>query len=494
MVPALVDLDLDVSAGEVHALVGANGAGKSTLARIVAGLVAPGGGRMRLSGADYAPGSKADAERAGVHIVQQELMLLPTLSVAENLFLNRLPRRLGVIDRRRLHRDASTALAAVGLEGIDPRTPAGQLGMGHQQLVEIAAALARPCRVLILDEPTAALTNTEVELLFAQVARLRSQGVAIVYISHRMDEVRRIADRVSVLRDGRLVETGTAAELSVDRAIDLMVGREAVSTAHSRTTDPGRPVLRVEGLRRGALVRDVSLEVRAGEILGIAGLVGSGRTELLRAIFGADPVEGGRVLIDGKPVAARQPRDAVRAGMGFVSEDRQRHGVLLPQPVRVNMTLARIDAATGRRGWIDPARERAAAARLQQLLDVRCASTEQPAGELSGGNQQKTVLSRWLLRDPRVLLLDEPTRGIDVAAKQTVYRLLNDLAAGGKALVVVSSELPELLAICDRIAVLSAGRLVATFVRGNWSEDRILAAAFSEHARSLRDEPRSGTP
>ena len=484
--PALVDLDLDVRAGEVHALVGANGAGKSTLARIISGLVTPDSGHMRLSDGPFAPSSKAHAERAGVHIVQQELTLLPTLTVAENLFLNRLPHRLGVIDYRQLHRNATTALAAVGLDAIDPRTPAGELGVGRQQLVEIAAALARRCRLLILDEPTAALTDAETELLFTHIARLRREAVAIVYISHRMDEIRRIADCVSVLRDGRLVETGAAGELSVDRAIRLMVGRDPVEIGHSRSNDIGRPVLRVEGLRRGTIVRNVSFEVRSGEILGVAGLVGSGRTELLRAIFGADRTDAGRVLVDGRPVKAHQPRDCVRAGIGLVPEDRQRHAMLLPQPVRMNMTLARIDAVTRRRGWIHPARERNLVGGLQQLLDIRCASTEQPIVELSGGNQQKAAIARWMLRDCRILLFDEPTRGIDVGAKQTVYRMLNDLAHEGKALVIVSSELPELLAVCDRIAVLSAGRLVATFDRGDWTQDRILAAAFSEHATSLR--------
>ncbi len=484
-VPALVDFDLDVLAGEVHALVGANGAGKSTLARIVAGLVRPDNGHMRLAESAYAPKSKAQAEHAGVHIVQQELNVLPTLSVAENLFLNRLPRRLGLIDERRLHRDAATALTAMGLGSLDPSTPAGELGIGHLQLVEIAAALARPCRLLVLDEPTAALTDTEIELLFTRIGRLRGEGVAIIYISHRMDEIRRIADRVSVLRDGRLVETGAAADLSLERAIRLMIGRETLAVAHARSGGAGAPVLQVERLRRGDRVREVTLEVRAGEILGIAGLVGSGRTELLRAIYGADPVEGGRVLIDGKEVRARQPRDSVRAGMGLIPEDRRHQALLLPHPVRINMTLARIDAAARRHGWIDPRREAAAAVSLQQLLDIRCASIEQPVVELSGGNQQKVVISRWMLRDCRVLLFDEPTRGVDVGAKQTVYRLLADLAAEGKALVVVSSELPELLALCDRIAVLSAGRLVATFDRGDWTQDRILEAAFSEHTTSL---------
>jgi ribose transport system ATP-binding protein len=485
-VPALIDFDLDLRAGEVHALVGANGAGKSTLARIVSGLTRPDGGEMRLSGRAFSPGSKADAERAGVHIVQQELTLLPTLSIAENLFLNRLPGRLGLIDYGRLHRDATAALGAVGLDAIDPRAPASELGVGHQQLVAIAASLARPCRLLILDEPTAALTDPEIDLLFTHIERLRRQAVAIVCVSHRMDEIRRIADRISVLRDGRLVETGAAAQMPVDRAIQLMVGQETLDAEHHRSRQFGPARLRVEHLSRGTAVRGVSLEVRGGEILGLAGLVGSGRTELLRAIFGADRPDAGRVFVDGAEVYSRHPAECVRAGMGLVPEDRQQDGLLSTQPVRINVTLARLDAVTRRRVWIDRVREHGTAARLRDLLDIRCASIEQPIGELSGGNQQKGLIARWMLRDCRVLLFDEPTRGIDVGAKQTVYRLLHDLAADGRAVVIVSSELQELLAICDRIAVLSAGRLVRTFERGDWSQDRILAAAFSGHTASLR--------
>ena len=477
--PVLTGVDLDLRPGEVHALVGANGAGKTTLARIVCGLTAPDGGAMTLGGAPYAPRSKAEAERAGVQVVMQELNLVGTLTVGENLFLGRLPRRLGFVDYARLRRRAAEALAAVGLEAVDPETPVARLGVGQQQLVEIAAALARPCRVLVLDEPTAALTDPEIALLFRHVRRLTAEGVGVVYVSHRMDEIRRIADRVTVLRDGRVVETAPAAALSLDRIVRLMVGRAVVDEHDLGEREIGPLALRVEGLRRGAAVRGVGFEVRKGEILGVAGLVGSGRTELLRAVFGADPPEAGRVLVDGRPVAIRSPRDAVRAGIGMIPEDRKQHGLLLPRPVRLNATLARLEAVTRPRGWVAPARERDVAERVAGQVAVHAAGVEQPAAELSGGNQQKVVLARWLLRDPDVLLLDEPTRGIDVGAKATVYRLLGELAARGKALVVVSSELRELMAVCDRIAVMSAGRLVATFERGEWTEDAILAAAIS---------------
>jgi ribose transport system ATP-binding protein len=482
-VPVLSDLDVEVRPGEVHALVGANGAGKSTLARIVAGLVRPDGGTMWLGGEPYAPVTKADAEAAGVHMVQQELNLIGTLSVAENLFLNRLPRRFGLVDRGVLHRDARRALAAVGLPELDPETRTGGLGVGHQQLVEIAAALSRACRLLILDEPTAALTDPEIETLFGHVARLRSEGVGIVYISHRMEEIRRIADRVTVLRDGRLIETRPVATASIDAMVQAMVGRSVVEAMHRETRPAGAVALRVEGLRRGERVRNVSFEVRRGEVLGFAGLVGSGRTETLRAVFGADRPESGRVLAGDPPRAVRigSPRDAVRAGIGLIPEDRKQDGLLLTQPLRVNITLARMDAVSHGNGWVRTSSERREAERFRALLDVRCASVEQPVAELSGGNQQKAVIARWLLRDCDVLLFDEPTRGIDVAAKAAVYTLLDDLAAAGKAIVVASSEMEELMAISDRIAVLSAGGIAATFPRGGWTHDGIMEAAFSGH-------------
>lgn len=489
--PVLVDVDLALQPGEVHALVGANGAGKSTLARIVCGLTEPNAGAMTLAGRPYAPRSLAEAEAAGVQMVMQELSLIGTLSVSENLFIDRLPRRLGFVDYARLHAMAHEALSAVGLEDIDPTTPVSRLGVGQQQLVEIAAALARPCRLLILDEPTAALTDPEIDLLFAHVRRLKAEGVGVIYVSHRMEELRRITDRATVLRDGRVVATQPTAALPTDRIVELMVGRELVEQIDLGERSIGPVALRVEGLRRGHAVRDVSFEVRRGEVLGLAGLVGSGRTETVRALFGADLPDAGRVFLgdDPAPVPIAEPPDAVRAGIGMIPEDRKQQGLLLTQPVRVNTTLARIGTVTKAGGWIDADRERATAERLSRELAVQSASVEQPVLELSGGNQQKVVLSRWLLRDADVLLFDEPTRGIDVGAKQTVYRLLGELAARGKALVVVSSELRELMAVCDRIAVMSDGRLVATFARGAWTEDVIMGAALSGYLHRPKPDP-----
>jgi ribose transport system ATP-binding protein len=489
-VPVLTELDFELRAGEVHALMGANGAGKSTLSRIICGLTAPDHGAMSLYGRPYEPRSKLDAEQAGVQMVMQELNLVPTLSVAENLFLNRLPSRFGFVARADLNARSAQALAAVGLEGMDPRTPVGRLGVGQQQLVELAAALARPCRVLVLDEPTAALTDPEIELLFGHLRRLRAHGIGILYISHRMEEIQRISDRITVLRDGRVTGTRAVNEASMDEIVRLMVGERGVDALDHQPRRLGDVALRVEGLTRADRVRDVHFEVRRGEIFGLAGLVGSGRTETLRAIFGADLPDAGRVVRgSGPPLAIRGPWDAVRAGIGMVPEDRKDQALLLSQPLRVNMTLAQLPALARRRAWINRDREDRAAAALHQRLQVHSRSLEQPASELSGGNQQKVVIARWLLRDCDVLLFDEPTRGIDVAAKLAVYRLLQELAARGKALVVVSSELGELMALCNRIGVMSAGRLVATYARGEWTEERITAAAFEGYARPSRAIP-----
>ncbi|MBN1845406.1 MAG: sugar ABC transporter ATP-binding protein [Sedimentisphaerales bacterium] len=481
-VQALRSVDFELRAGEVHALVGENGAGKSTLSRIVVGLETPDNGSMELFGEDYLPRSKRQAEDRGIRMVMQELNLIGRLSVAENIFLDNLPSTGGFVRYGRLHAAAAAIMARVGLADVDPATPADALGIGQQQMVEIAAGLSRDCRVLILDEPTASLTDREIELLFIQIRNLREQGVAICYISHRMEEILRIADRITVLRDGRRIETLAAAETTIDAVIRCMVGRDVRQELMSREKPAGEVALRAEGLSRGAKVRQVSFELRRGEILGLAGLMGSGRTETLRALFAADPPAGGAVYLYGSnaPARLRHPGDAVRRGLAFCTEDRKQQGLLLPLPVRCNITLTRLREVS-RWGWIRAADERAVAGQYVAALAVRCPSIEQPVGFLSGGNQQKVVIAKWLFCNCDILMFDEPTRGIDVGAKYEIYRLLARLADRGKAVLVVSSEWDELMAVCDRIAVMSDGYLVETFTPDRWSRQRILEAAYSQY-------------
>jgi ribose transport system ATP-binding protein len=486
--PVLADVSLSLRAGEVLALTGENGAGKSTLSKIIGGLVDPTTGTMRLADAPYAPASRTEAEGLGVRMVMQELNLLPTLSVAENLFLNRLPRAgafsFGWIDRRKLRDDARHAMAQVGLDAIDPDTLVGELGIGHQQMVEIARNLIDDCRVLILDEPTAMLTAREVDLLFEQIDRLKKRGVALVYISHRLEELARVAEQVAVLRDGRLVHVDAMANLTSDQIVTWMVGRELGERIDLGVRNIGAPLLRVERLTRGKAVREVSFDVRAGEIFGISGLIGAGRTELMRLIYGADRKDSGTVALAATPgatpapVQIDSPADAVRAGIALITEDRKGEGLLLPQPIAANVSLGNL-GSVARHGVVDAKRENALAQKQIDAMRIRSSGPGQIVGELSGGNQQKVVIGRWLARDCRVLLFDEPTRGIDVGAKFDIYGLMGALAREGRALVVVSSDLRELMLICDRIGVMSAGSMTGVFERDGWSQDALLAAAFA---------------
>jgi len=489
--PVLSSVELEVGQGEVHALVGANGAGKSTLARIICGMTAPDSGELRLLGEPYNPATKRDAETAGVHIVQQELNLVPTLSVAENLFLSRLPNRMGFISRGHLARKTREALAAVGLTGVHPDVKVSSLGVGQQQLVEIASALTRNVRLLILDEPTAMLTQPEVELLFTRVRELQQAGVGLIYISHRMEEIRAISNRISVLRDGQVVLTRPSTDMSIEDMVSAMTGTStaAVQSRPRPGTSEAPVALEVRRLSRGKLTRDVSFSLRRGEILGLGGLVGSGRTETLRAIFGADRPQSGEVLVGSplKPVRIRSPRDAVRAGIGMLPEDRKALGLLLTQPIAANVSLARMGAVAAAKSWISPRREHNAAAEYCRRLVVRCAGMRQRVGQLSGGNQQKVLIARWLMRDCDVLLFDEPSRGIDLGARRTIYELLRNLADSGKAIVVASSDQQELVELCDRIGIMSAGKLVRIFERDAWDEEQMMTAAFSEYSGRRRN-------
>ena len=481
-VQALSDVDFDLRTGEVHALVGENGAGKSTFCRIMVGLETADGGCMTLNNQDYRPKGKKDAEIRGVRMVLQELNLIANLSIAENIFLGKLPNILGVIDYPRLHHQAAHIMKQVGLENIAPTTPVKSLGTAQQQMVEIAAALSRQCRILILDEPTASLTDKEIELLFAQIKKLKTQAVAVVYISHHMEEVMQISDRITILRDGRKIATRQIHQTGMGEIIHLMVGRDLQAENLRREKTSKEVALRVVRLNQADKVKDVSFDLHRGEILGFAGLVGSGRTETMRALFGADPPDSGQIFLQGsdRPVKIRHPRAAVRHGIAFLTENRKEQGLFLTLPVRVNITLARLFDVS-RFGWIRPALEQRIARRYAQALSVRCSSVEQMVAHLSGGNQQKVVIAKWLYRNCEILIFDEPTRGIDVGARFEIYRLLTDLAREGKSLIVVCSDLKELMAICDRIAVMSAGRLVRFFTPPQWSKEAILEAAYSEY-------------
>ena len=489
-VQALWAVDFDLRAGEVHALVGENGAGKSTLMSIIAGVQKPDSGQMCLYEQQYEPNGRADAEAHGIRMVMQELHLISNLSVAENIFIEKLPNRFGIIDYDKLNSAARKIMEQVGLGDVDPDVPVRLLGVGQQQMVEIAAGLSRRCRILVLDEPTASLTDREIELLFTQIRKLKAEGVGIIYISHRIEEVIRIADRVTVLRDGKVISTNTTSELGIGDIILMMVGRDleheqlrVSRKAGSRHgSKAGQVALRVVGLTRGRKVRDVSFEVRRGEILGVAGLMGSGRTETMRAVFGADRPDSGKIFLYGasEPVEIRTPRDAVRNGIALLTEDRKEQGLLSGLAVRVNISLTRLRDVS-RFGWMDIAEERSVADRYIAALGIRCSSNEQTVGELSGGNQQKVVIAKWLYRDCDVLIFDEPTRGIDVGAKFEIYHMLAELAEKGKAVIVVSSDTKELMAVCDRIMVMSAGRVAATFARSEWSQEKIMSAAFSEY-------------
>ena len=482
-VPVLRGVNFDVAAGQVHALVGANGAGKTTLCRIICGLTPHDAGTMQVQGQAYEPESVVDAEEHGVRIVMQEPHLIDNLSIGENLYFAAMPTRRGMIDFQRLFDDSRGALDAIGLSGLDPRQKVGSLGMGQRQLIEIARVLIRPCKVLILDEPTAALTDPQIDLLFEKIATLKSQGTGIIYVSHRISEFKRIADTITVLKDGKTVDTSRVADLKTNQIVQLMAGRLDRENRGPPAPSKTAVALRVRNLDSGNLLRDINLDIRCGEILGIAGLIGAGRTELLRAIFGADRIDNGYLNVgeDEERHVFESPEDAIAHGISLIPEDRERQGLLLSQSITSNVSLASQQNFRRLFGCIDSKEEQQAVQTYRRRLEIDCTGISQPVAELSGGNQQKVIISRWLMKDCRVLLFDEPTRGIDVRTREAIYELLYDLAARGKAIVVVSSEIRELTTICNRIAVLSNGRLVADFRRNEWSAEKIMAASFSAY-------------
>ena len=470
-VKALQGVDFEVQPGEVHCLLGPNGAGKSTLIKCVSGVVQPTSGEILLNGEPLPIGDPAASLRRGVATIYQELDLVDELTVAQSVFLAHEPRRGPLLDLERMRRDTATLLARLGHESIDPRKKIGQLRPAAQQVVSIARALSHDVRLLIMDEPSAILDDGEIETLFEVVRRLTADGVAVVYISHRLDEIRRIGDRVTVLSDGRTAATGLPASTPTDRLVELMVGRAVEQLYPARPSAPGEVVLDVRGLRRLPEVRSVSLQVRAGEVVGLGGLVGSGRTELLRLIYGLDTPDAGEVWVDGKRLPPGRPARAIAAGLGLAPEDRKSQGLLLLWSQTKNVSLADLDRF--QRGLLNVRAERAEVRDQLRRLQTVPADGERIVGELSGGNQQKVVLARWLLHRCRVLLLDEPTRGVDVATKAELYRVITDLAGEGVAVLVVSSELGELVGICNRIIVMREGETVFE-VEGDRANEREL--------------------
>ncbi len=476
-VQALDDVSLELGAGEVVALVGENGAGKSTLIKILSGAYRADAGEILLDGAPLGRFSPHDAQRLGISVIYQEFNLAPPLSVAENIYVGRQPRTpLGLVDFRRMERDAQRVVDSLALP-LDVRRLVHTLSVAERQMVEIAKAISFQARIIVMDEPTAVLTEHETATLFGLVQRLREQGVSVIYISHRLEEVFAVADRVVVLRDGRRVGSMAVAAAAVEQIIALMVGRELTERFGKQRVEIGEPVLQVRGLSRAAGgVRDVSLTVRAGEIVGMAGLVGAGRTEIARAIFAIDRPDAGDIEVRGQPVRLREPLDAIRAGMGFVTEDRKEQGLFLRLAVRENIASASLGELSWA-GFIRFGEERRRVGALIEQLRIRTPSQEQQAQFLSGGNQQKVALARWLALRPDVLILDEPTRGIDVGAKAEIYALMGELARHGVGMLMISSELPEILGMSDRILVVREGTVVAELDRATATQEAIMHTA-----------------
>ena len=487
-VKALDGVTFDLQAGEFHALVGENGAGKSTLMKVLSGVYPFGthGGEIVVEGETKQFKTVRDAENAGIAIIFQELSLVKELTVGENIFLGREPSRFGVINWTELYQKAGKLLQDLNLP-ISARTPVGNLGIGSQQLVEIAKALSQSAKILVLDEPTAALTESEVETLFEILRGLKARGVGMIYISHKLGEVFEMSDRITVLRDGRTVGTNDAKNLTVEKIIAQMVGREVGDVFPKVAHEFGETVLEVKNLTsfdgetNKKLVDDVSFNVRRGEVLGIAGLMGAGRSELLMSIFGAHLGKtSGEIFVEGKKVSVDSPSAAIAGGIGFVTEDRKRFGLILEQTISDNVTLAGLKQVGGS-FLTSQTKETIAAKKSMQDLRVKANSPLTITGTLSGGNQQKVVLGKWLLTNPKVLFLDEPTRGIDVGAKQEIYAYINELAKNGLAIVMVSSELPEVLGLSDRVLVLHEGKLTGEFSRTEATAERVMAAATGNH-------------
>ncbi len=488
-VHALENCSFDLRAGEVHALVGENGAGKSTLMKVLAGVYSKDAGRILLRGKEVNLSNPRAAQQHGISMIHQELNLMPHLTVAQNIFIGREPRQ-GVrflLNEKAINDQTRQLLETLHVD-LDPRTKVASLTVAKQQMVEIAKALSFNSDVLIMDEPTAALTDAEIEELFRIIRHLRDRGVGIVYITHRLEELWRIADRVTVMRDGRYIDTVRIEDADINRIISMMVGRTIYEASPEIPEDNGQEIaLEVRNLSRGNALRNISFKIKKGEIVGFAGLMGAGRTEVARAIFGADPIDSGEIYVHGQRVNIHRPSDAVRYGIGYLSEDRKRYGLTLDMDVETNTVLAAFRRFLMWLGLVDKGKVRKAATEMVQRLAIKTPSLQQKVRNLSGGNQQKLVIAKWLIADTDILIFDEPTRGIDVGAKSEIYRLLNDLARQGKAIIMISSELPEILRMSHRIVVMCEGRITGELSSAEATQERIMQFATQRTAVTSGD-------
>lgn len=477
-VHALSNVSFRVKANEIHALVGENGAGKSTLMKILAGAYQKDKGNIKIDGRSVDISNPHMGRKLGIAIIYQEFALVPDLSVAENIFLDNLSKKGGFIKWSELYRNASELISSVGFD-INPRAIVGQLSIAYQQVVEITKALSEDAKILILDEPTAVLAPHEVDHLLEILRKLKQQNVTVIYISHRLDEVLKVADTITVIKDGFVVDSVVSGDVTTDDIINKMIGRKLTTMFPKRKSRIGKDIFKVEGLKRGNKVRNVSFSVRAGEVFGIAGLVGSGRTETVRAIFAADSKDSGKIVLENRSLKIKSPRSAVKAGLALVPEDRKAQGAILSMSIRENVTMPSLKKVLGKIGFIKNKKEIKISRQLIQELAIKAKNTEDRVTNLSGGNQQKVVLAKWFGTDCKVIMLDEPTRGVDVGAKVEIYNLINKLADNGLGIIVISSEMIEIIGMCDRVAVMKDGQIQKILQKEELSEENIMRLAIA---------------